>query len=184
MKTVSRNNYAPKVCDFTDTVVYDAAAGLNYLFDHDGIFTRFSANNTFVDVADTVSIAPGEPARVEAKRKDDNLYLTFYIPQGVQGVPGLPGVDCYHEFTDKPKINGVELADNKTAEALGLATSQDLANANQEIDFLTGEVSDAKQEIGLLKAEQTLQNDRIQENTNKIAALETLIQNMKTSKEV
>lgn len=82
MKTVSRNNYAPKVCDFTDTVVYDAAAGLNYLFDCDGIYTRFSANNTFVDVADTVSIAPGEPARVEAKRKDDNLYLTFYIPQG------------------------------------------------------------------------------------------------------
>ena len=46
-------------------------------------------------------------------------------PQGPQGPQGPPGTTLYAELTDKPKINNVELIDNKTSDDLGLQETLD-----------------------------------------------------------
>ena len=45
--------------------------------------------------------------------------------QGPQGPQGPPGTTLYAELTDKPKINNVELIDNKTPDDLGLQETLD-----------------------------------------------------------
>nr|DAS65367.1 MAG TPA: hypothetical protein [Bacteriophage sp.] len=42
-----------------------------------------------------------------------------------KGEPGPPGTTLYAELTDKPKINNVELIDNKTSDDLGLQETLD-----------------------------------------------------------
>lgn len=46
MRTVVRNSYTPKVGDYCNMIVIDEYTGAKYIFDCDGIYTKFSGDGT------------------------------------------------------------------------------------------------------------------------------------------
>ena len=46
MRTVIRNSYTPKVGDYCNKIVIDEYTGAKYIFDCDGVYTKFSADGT------------------------------------------------------------------------------------------------------------------------------------------
>lgn len=46
MRTVIRNSYTPKVGDYCNKIVIDESTGAKYIFDCDGIYTKFSDGGT------------------------------------------------------------------------------------------------------------------------------------------
>lgn len=53
---------------------------------------------------------------------------------GPQGPQGPAGTSDYNDLTNKPQINGVTLSGNKTGEALGLASNQNVQDLSSQTE--------------------------------------------------
>lgn len=72
------------------------------------------------------TLEPDQPATVTMTGTQKDPVLNFGIPRG-QGGGGTGGTTDYTKLTNKPKINGVELLGNKTAQELNLQPKGDYA---------------------------------------------------------
>lgn len=52
MRTVIRNSYSPQLGDYCNTVVVDRESGVKYIFDADGVYTKFTYGKTITSLED------------------------------------------------------------------------------------------------------------------------------------
>lgn len=96
-----------------------------YLPIFDGLMSQLStlinqANNLNINVEKEGNVTTLTITDKTGKEKVVQILDGEIGPQGPQGPQGPPGTTLYAELTDKPKINNVELNDNKTSNDLGL----------------------------------------------------------------
>lgn len=92
MRTTIRNSYTPKTGDYCNMIVVDEDASVQYIFDSDGVWTKYTSKNqegapkSYVDARDTQvlndakSYADAQDALTLQAAKD---YTDAHMPEGV-----------------------------------------------------------------------------------------------------
>ena len=153
MRTITRNNYTPKIGDYHEIILKDPEQRKVWLFDCDGVYTEILKT---VFVADSFGNSTEKAAsqRLVTVLNDEIGDLTNLstedktsIVNAINELVANYNPSDYNSLDNRPKINGVTLEGDKLAGALGLAS---------ELDFL-GEQS-ARQEADSNMEEQILSN--------------------------
>jgi hypothetical protein len=76
MRTIVRNSYAPKTGEYCNTIVVDQDAGMQYIFDSDGVWTTYTSKQQegapmgYVDAKSATAL---ENAKIYANEKDEDI---------------------------------------------------------------------------------------------------------------
>ena len=85
---------------------------------------------TAVQVDAVNTVAPGQPARVDATVAGSTLHLTFSIPQGNEGAQGLPGNNGMDGQTGPQGDITFQQLNTAIADALAAAAANSSAKSN------------------------------------------------------
>lgn len=107
---------------------------------------------------------------VDDNESINNIALNNLL-KGEPGKDGEPGTTNYNEQENKPKINGVELVDNKTSEELGINIPTKLSQLTNDKDFIDKTYHDSTK-VDKEEGKGLSSNDFTNEDKDKLSSLE------------